>query len=97
MDAMHSWSAHRSARRTRGPEQKKATTSADPDRLSEQLRSATASFGIEEFREGQPGVMGAAVEGRGRAGGDAHRLRHKSAIYQVPGAALPGTAVVVPL
>jgi ATP-dependent DNA helicase RecQ len=62
---------------------------------AERLREVAAScFGIEEFREGQLEAMAAAAGGR-----DVLAVmptgHGKSAIYQVPGAALPGTAVVV--
>ncbi|WP_344122920.1 RecQ family ATP-dependent DNA helicase [Kocuria aegyptia] len=61
----------------------------------ERLREVAASrFGIDEFREGQLEAMAAAAGGR-----DVLAVmptgHGKSAIYQVPGAALPGTAVVV--
>ncbi|MHC5559420.1 RecQ family ATP-dependent DNA helicase [Kocuria sp.] len=56
--------------------------------------AAAASFGIEEFREGQLEAMEAAAAGR-----DVLAVmptgHGKSAIYQVPGTVLPGTAVVV--
>lgn len=62
---------------------------------AERLREVAASrFGIEEFREGQLEAMVAAAAGR-----DVLAVmptgHGKSAIYQVPGAVLPGTAVVV--
>ncbi|WP_424347871.1 RecQ family ATP-dependent DNA helicase [Kocuria sp. CH-021] len=72
-----------------GPAQRTAQVSA------ERLREVAASrFGIDEFREGQLEAMAAAATGR-----DVLAVmptgHGKSAIYQVPGAALPGTAVVV--
>ncbi|MEX5262740.1 DEAD/DEAH box helicase [Kocuria sp. CPCC 205231] len=62
---------------------------------AERLREVAVSrFGIEEFREGQLEAMAAAAAGR-----DVLAVmptgHGKSAIYQVPGAALPGTAVLV--
>ncbi|KLU11444.1 ATP-dependent DNA helicase RecQ [Kocuria sp. SM24M-10] len=65
------------------------------DRTDRLLREVAASrFGIEEFREGQLEAMEAAAGGR-----DVLAVmptgHGKSAIYQVVGAALPGTAVVV--
>ncbi|GAA1757529.1 RecQ family ATP-dependent DNA helicase [Kocuria aegyptia] len=62
---------------------------------SHRLREAArVSFGIEEFRDGQLEAMEAAAGGR-----DVLAVmptgHGKSAIYQVPGMALPGTAVVV--
>ncbi|MFI7495923.1 RecQ family ATP-dependent DNA helicase [Kocuria sp. M4R2S49] len=67
------------------------TAPVSADRLRE---VAAARFGIEEFREGQLEAMEAAATGR-----DVLAVmptgHGKSAIYQVPGAALPGTAVVV--
>ncbi len=62
---------------------------------AERLREVAASrFGIEEFREGQLEAMTAAAGGR-----DVLAVmptgHGKSAIYQVPGTVLPGTAVVV--
>ena len=62
---------------------------------AERLREVAASrFGIEEFREGQLEATAAAAGGR-----DVLAVmptgHGKSAIYQVAGAVLPGTAVVV--
>ena len=62
---------------------------------AEELRRIAAScFGIDEFREGQLEAMEAVAAGR-----DVLAVmptgHGKSAIYQVPGTALPGTAVVV--
>ncbi|MFF0990878.1 RecQ family ATP-dependent DNA helicase [Kocuria nitroreducens] len=62
---------------------------------AERIRDvAVTRFGIEEFREGQLEAMAAAADGR-----DVLAVmptgHGKSAIYQVLGAALPGTAVVV--
>ena len=73
----------------RGAEQPTAPVPA------ERLREVAAScFGIEEFREGQLEAMAAAAGGR-----DVLAVmptgHGKSAIYQVPGTVLPGTAVVV--
>ncbi|MCD1144726.1 ATP-dependent DNA helicase [Kocuria sp. LUK] len=63
----------------------------DAGRLREIAREC---FGIEEFREGQLEAVAAAAGGR-----DVLAVmptgHGKSAIYQVPGVALPGTAVVV--
>ena len=69
-------------------------TSQQP--TAEQLRDiAEHSFGMETLREGQLEAMEAAVGGR-----DVLAVmptgHGKSAVYQVSGVAMPGTAVVVP-